>query len=69
MTINLLAKTLLKLSRRGEQGPIYEPSRHGEIRHSQADIKRLVRHLGFRPVISLEEDLQRIVNDMRLGSR
>ena len=37
----------------------YEATRLGEVRHSQADVSRAERELGFRPPISVEEGLRR----------
>jgi nucleoside-diphosphate-sugar epimerase len=37
----------------------YEPARPGDVRHSQADIGRAQRELGYRSSISLEEGLRR----------
>ena len=37
----------------------YEPARPGEVRHSQADVSRAERELGYRLVVPVEEGLRR----------
>jgi UDP-glucose 4-epimerase len=37
----------------------YAPARGGDVRHSQADISRARRELGFEPAIDFEEGLRR----------
>jgi UDP-glucose 4-epimerase len=37
----------------------YAPARRGDVRHSQADISRARRELGFEPAIDFEEGLRR----------
>lgn len=38
--------------------PVHAPPRPGDVRHSQADISRAERDLGFHPRVSLEDGLQ-----------
>ena len=42
--------------------PHHETSRAGDIRHSQADISKAERLLGYRPIVSFEEGLRRTVD-------
>ena len=44
-----------------EPQAIHGPSRPGDIKHSQADITRARKHLGFEPAVSFEEGLRRTV--------
>jgi nucleoside-diphosphate-sugar epimerase len=37
--------------------PLYKPAREGDVRHSQADISRARRLLGYAPMVSLEDGL------------
>jgi nucleoside-diphosphate-sugar epimerase len=37
--------------------PVYGPSRHGDVRHSQADIGKARRLLGYEPTVSFEHGL------------
>jgi UDP-glucose 4-epimerase len=39
--------------------PIHGPARTGDVRHSQADISRARRDLGYEPTITFEEGLRR----------
>lgn len=41
--------------------PIYEPPRSGDVRHSQADISKAQRLLGYRPGVGFDEGLRRTV--------
>jgi len=41
--------------------PVYGPPRAGDVRDSQADISKARRLLGYEPVVSFEEGLQRTV--------
>lgn len=66
VTIGELANTILEMSGRGQQKPVFRPPRQGEIRRSQADITKLGRQLGFRPSITLEQGLQRAVRALRI---
>jgi UDP-glucose 4-epimerase len=42
--------------------PIHGPPRPGDVRHSQADISRARRDLGYEPAISFTEGLQRTLD-------
>lgn len=52
-----------------ELEPIYEASRPGDVRHSQADNSKLKRLLEFEPSHSLEDGLDRTVAWFREGER
>jgi len=41
--------------------PMYVEARAGDIKHSQADIKRAKEHLGYEPTVSFEEGLRRTI--------
>ena len=41
--------------------PRHEPPRPGDVRHSEADVSRAERELGYRPIVSLEEGLRRTI--------
>ncbi len=41
--------------------PIHGPARPGDVRHSQADISRARRDLGYEPAVSFPEGLRRTV--------
>jgi nucleoside-diphosphate-sugar epimerase len=44
-----------------ELDPEYAPPRAGDVRHSQADIQRARRLLGYQPQVGFEEGLRRTV--------
>lgn len=43
--------------------PKFAPARPGEIKHSRASIAKARRVLGFKPAVSLESGLRRLVGD------
>jgi nucleoside-diphosphate-sugar epimerase len=61
-TINQLVGVLQRILGSEEFRPVYAASRLGDIRHSQADISKARRQLGFEPQISLEEGLRRLMS-------
>ena len=60
-TINHLVSILQRIIGDDEFSPVYALPRLGDIRHSQADIGKARRHLGFEPLTSLEKGLERLV--------
>jgi nucleoside-diphosphate-sugar epimerase len=44
-----------------ERPPLYAKSRRGDILHSQADISAAAEAFGYRPLVGVEEGLQRTV--------
>ncbi len=61
-TINQLVQILQEILGDREFRPVYLPARSGDIRHSQADISRARKQLGFEPRTSLEEGLKTLVS-------
>jgi UDP-glucose 4-epimerase len=61
VTINQLAKLILKLMGKEDLKPVNTTPRPGDIRHSVADITRAREVLGFKPRIGLEEGLQSLI--------
>jgi nucleoside-diphosphate-sugar epimerase len=57
--LNGLAGTDLK--------PAYKEARAGDVRDSQADVSKAARLLGYRPVVTLEEGLERTLEWCRIG--
>jgi nucleoside-diphosphate-sugar epimerase len=53
VTINQLAKLILKLMGKEDLKPVNTTPRPGDIRHSVADITRAREVLGFKPRIGL----------------
>lgn len=60
-SLNDLLRSLSSLTGR-KLDPEHTNSRVGDVRHSQADIGRARRHLGYEPKISFLEGLQRTVD-------
>jgi nucleoside-diphosphate-sugar epimerase len=56
ISLNELLRVMNKLSGTSVQA-IYEPSRLGDVRDSQADITKADTLLGYRPLVALEEGL------------
>lgn len=48
--------------------PIYGPTRAGDVRDSQADIRKAERLLGYKPTVTFEEGLRRTVDWARAAS-
>ena len=61
VTINYLARLILKLMGREDLRPIYAPPRPGDIRHSIADISRAQKELGFKPKVKLEVGIKELI--------
>ncbi len=61
VTINYLARLILKLMGREDLRPIYAPPRPGDIRHSIADISRARKELGFKPKLGLEVGIKELI--------
>jgi len=60
ISLNELLGTLKALIG-SELEPIYQESRTGDVRDSQADIAKAQRLLGYRPIVTLEEGLRQTV--------
>jgi nucleoside-diphosphate-sugar epimerase len=57
VSVNELARVVAGLLGRPELGPVYEPERAGDIRHSFADLTRTAERLGYRPIVGFEAGL------------
>ena len=57
-TVNALAQAIRELVKRGRE-PVHEAPRPGDIRHSQADLTRSRKLLGYAPEVELREGLIR----------
>jgi len=61
VTVNHLAEEIARLTGRTDIEPVHGPDRSGDVKHSMASIERAEVVLGYRPVVSFEEGLQRTV--------
>lgn len=57
ITLNEVIKLLEKITGK-KVTPKYDPPRTGDIRHSQADISRANKILGYKPLVLFEEGLR-----------
>lgn len=64
LTVNDLARVIQGLTGQPKSISFY-PQRAGDVRHSQADISGFVGATGWRPVVGLEQGLQRTIEWMR----
>jgi nucleoside-diphosphate-sugar epimerase len=60
-SLNGLLRVLSRLAR-VEVHPVYKAARVGDVRDSQADISKARALLGYEPVVSLEDGLQRTLD-------
>jgi UDP-glucose 4-epimerase len=60
-SINQLSKTFVKLMRCSGLKPKYAAQRAVDIRHSQADITKAKKILGYKPKVSLEQGLEKFI--------
>ena len=49
--------------------PTHESPRQGDVRHSQADISRARKDLGYEPTVSFVEGVRRTLESHRAGRR
>jgi nucleoside-diphosphate-sugar epimerase len=60
ISLNTLFSTIRQLV--GAQvDPIYAPPRAGDVKDSQADISKACRLLGYQPIVSFEEGLEKTI--------
>ncbi len=60
-SVNELFRLLRTLIGADHIEPIYAPPRPGDVRHSLADITKARKQLGYEPMVTLEEGLQRTI--------
>lgn len=61
ISIKELLKTILELTERSEIKPVYEDPRANDIRHSEADLSKINKKLGYEPQTSLKEGLKELI--------
>jgi len=57
VTVDTLAREILRLLGREDLVPVHGPVRAGDVRHSRADITLAARVLGYTPLVPFEEGL------------
>lgn len=60
-SINQLCNLFLRALGKLDLKPIYVKARPGEIRHSRADVTKARGELGFKPKVSLEEGIKKLI--------
>jgi nucleoside-diphosphate-sugar epimerase len=48
--------------------PVFAPARNGDVRDSQADIRKAERLLGYKPIVTFEDGLRRTLEWYRAAS-
>jgi UDP-glucose 4-epimerase len=61
ISLNELLATLKKIFGSSVE-PIFKDARQGDVKHSQADISKAEKLLGYRPAVGLEEGLRETVD-------
>ncbi|MBI4155911.1 MAG: SDR family oxidoreductase [Candidatus Zambryskibacteria bacterium] len=60
MSLNELVEKINKLLKTNIK-PIYKEERKGDVKHSLADVAKAKRFLGYEPIISFEDGLQKTI--------
>ncbi|UCC33950.1 MAG: GDP-mannose 4,6-dehydratase, partial [Candidatus Bathyarchaeota archaeon] len=60
-TINQLAEKLQRIMCKTDIQPVYSDARLGDIEHSYADITAAEKFLQYRPRVSLDDGLARLI--------
>ena len=42
--------------------PIYTEARRGDVRHSYADVSKIEKELGIKPIVDFESGLQKTIS-------
>ncbi|MFQ6618755.1 MAG: GDP-mannose 4,6-dehydratase, partial [Fidelibacterota bacterium] len=61
ITVNHLFQIIRGILKKDYIESIHEPARPGDIRHSLADISKAEKILSYKPVVNLEEGIERAV--------
>ena len=69
ITINELARYLMKLTDKVNLKPTHKPAREGEVRHSCANTDLAHRVLGYMPTVSLNDGLQEYIEWFKRTAR
>ncbi len=58
---NALRSALARSGVKYQKNPVYRDFRAGDVRHSQADISKIVKGLGYIPIVRLQEGIDRTI--------
>ena len=61
VSVTQLAEAMARLIGRPELTPTYLPARPGDVMHSQADLTKINRTLGYSPIVDFEDGIRRTV--------
>ncbi len=67
VTVNALAREIVRLMGREDLEPVYGPERAGDVRNSRANISLARMVMGFEPKVGFEEGLELTVNSLVTG--
>ncbi len=62
VSIRQLAAKVLAILGRGDELPMFDASRPGDVERHLADVERADRLLGWRPTVSIDEGLRRYID-------
>jgi nucleoside-diphosphate-sugar epimerase len=57
VTVTELAREMASLLGRSDLTPLYKDERAGDVRHSLADLSRIEKHLGYKPIVRFDKGL------------
>lgn len=60
ITVNAIIKMINAMTSRAVE-PVYVPERPGDVKHSLADISKARSLIGFKPVVSFEQGLEKAI--------
>ena len=69
ISINDLARHIIDLTGKKSLEPVHGPPRAGDIRASYSDVSKISKELGFKPQVSIEEGLRRVVDWFLAGNQ
>ncbi len=68
-SINELCAIFLRSAGKAGLKPTHEAPRAGDIRHSQADVTKAMKLLGYKPKISLEQGVEKLLKTLGVAER
>ncbi len=69
MSINEFCGIFLRSAGKTGLKPTHEAHRAGDIRHSQADVTKAMKLLGYNPKISLEQGVEKLLKTLGVAER